>query len=397
MTLAARLVHAATVLREWRDVLEGRVADGVAPDWSVRRGWDGFLLRLSDEDLALCEHGGAASVARLAGAPADLVALARAVIEVTSSVRAAAPATESPEALVGAPRRKSGQVAALVELCRERGFAPRRVVDVGSGAGHLTRALAKALAVEAVGLERDAGRVERARARSARDAGARFEALAVGPGSLALAPGDLAVGLHACGALGDTLVEVTARDRVDLVLVACCPQKIPGAERAPLSRSGREHGLTLARDVLGLANAFEGAPDLGLRAIRVALRQLLRARGVAVRAGEETIGLTPRMRRKLSVAAEHALARRGLAPAGEAEQEEALLLAHAELGPARRRTVPRRLIAAALEVTLALDRARSLEEAGASAEVVRLFPRELSPRNLAVVARAAGVARSTSP
>lgn len=171
------------------------------------------------------------------------------------------------------------------------------------------------------------------------------------------------------------------------MLVACCPQKVPGAQRAALSRSGRDCGLTIARELLGLANAHEGSPDLDARAVRVALRRLLRARGVDVRAGEESRGLTPRTSRTLPVAAERVLSRRGLAPASAAEQGQALADARAALALARRRSLPRRLLAPALEVTLALDRARTLEETGASAEVLRLFPRALSPRNLAVVAR----------
>lgn len=384
--LLTRLDRGAALLREWRDVLEERVADDAAPAWAVTRGWDAFLLALDDDDLGRCERDMAA-LTSLPGAPDELAALAREAALVAAVADATLEA-ETHDALRGAPLRKSGQVAALVDLCRARGFAPRRVVDVGAGAGHLTRALARALGVPAVGLERDAERVARARARAgAGDAGARFEAVAVAPASLALAPGDLAVGLHACGALGDALVEVAARDGADLVLVACCPQKVAGAQRAAVSRSGRDLGLTIARELLGLANSHEGAIDLDARAVRVALRRLLRARGVVVRAGEETRGLTPRTARTLPVAAERVLSRRGLAPASPTEQEQALALARGDLAIARRRSLPRRLLGPALEVTLALDRARALEEAGAAAEVLRLFPRALSPRNLAVVAR----------
>ncbi len=386
-SLEARLVRAAALLAAWRDVLEERGADDEAPGWAVRRGWDGFLGALPDDDLAGCEVGGAPAVAALAGAPGDLVALAREVAAVVA-VREAPPPVAPAEALRGASRRKSGQVAALVALCRERGFDARRVVDVGSGAGHLTRALAQALRVEAVGLERDGARVERARARAAGHDAVAFEVVAVGAAPVALRPTDLAVGLHACGALADELVALAARDRVALVLVACCPQKIDAAARLAASCTGRARALEVAREVLGVANAFEGTPDVEALATRIALRRLLRARGVDLRRGDETHGLTPRVRRRLEAAAERALALRGLAPSSEPERQEALARARAEVGLARRRALPRRLLGAALEVALALDRARALEEAGAAADVVRLFPRALSPRNLAVVARA---------
>ncbi|MCO5170379.1 MAG: SAM-dependent methyltransferase [Planctomycetes bacterium] len=386
-SLETRLVRAAALLGEWRDVLEERGVDGEVPRWAARRGWDGFLCALPDDDLAGCEVGGAAAVASLVGAPADLVALAREVAAVVAVSEASPPAGPA-EALKGAPRRKSGQVAALVDLCRARGFAARRIVDVGSGAGHLTRALARALRVEAVGLERDEERVERARARTAGERGVQFEVVAVGATPVALRPTDLAVGLHACGALADALVALAARDRVSLVLVACCPQKVDRAARPAASRTGRVRALDVAREVLGAANSFEGSPDLEALATRIALRRILRARGVPLRQGDETNGLTPRVRRTLEAASARALALRGLAPASEQERKEALELARVEVGVARRRALPRRLLGSALEIALALDRARALEEAGAASDVVRLFPRALSPRNLAVVSRA---------
>jgi SAM-dependent methyltransferase len=388
--LETRLVRAAALLGEWRDVLGERVADGVMPDWAVRRGWDRFLIELGDDELARCERGGAAAVASLVGAPADLVALAREVAAVVALSEVSAPA-ERAEAVSGASRRKSGQVAALVALCRERGFAPHRVVDVGSGAGHLTRALARALGVEAVGLERDGERVERARARAFADPGVQFEVVAVGATPVQLLPTDLVVGLHTCGALADELVALAARDRASLVLVACCPQKVDGPSRPAASRTGRALELNIAREVLGVANSFDGAPDVEALAVRFALRRILRVRGVALRTGDETRGLTPRVRRKLEAASERALARRGLAPSSECERREALEFARTEVGLARRRSLPRMLLGSALEVALALDRAHALQEAGATADVVRLFPPTLSPRNLAVVSRAPAV------
>lgn len=386
-SLETRLVRAAALLVEWRDVLEERGDDGLMPSWAVRRGWDGFLRALPDAALVACEVGGAAAVASLVGAPSDLVALAREVAAVVEVSEAPAP-VGPPEALSGASRRKSGQVAALVAVCRERGFAARRVVDVGSGAGHLTRALARTLGVEAVGLERDGERVARARARAAGDHGVAFEVVVVGATRVELLPTDLAVGLHACGALADELVALAARDRVSLVLVGCCPQKLDGPSRRAASRTGRACGLDIAREVLGVANSFEGTPDVEALAVRIALRRILRGRGVTLRPGDETRGLTPRVRRKLEAASARALALRGLAPSDEQERDRALELARTEVGLARRRSLPRRLLGSALEAALALDRARALQEADAAAEVVRLFPRALSPRNLAVVSRA---------
>jgi SAM-dependent methyltransferase len=316
-----------------------------------------FLRALRDDELAGCEVGGAPAVASLVGAPTDLVALAREVASVVSVAEAPAP-VERVEALRGASRRKSGQVAALVAVCREHGFAARRVVDVGSGAGHLTRALARTLQVEAVGLERDEERVARARMRTAGDDGVQFEVVALGTTTLELLPTDLAVGLHACGAMADEIVALAARDRASLVLVACCPQKVDGPSRPAASRSDRAQGLDIAREVLGVANSYDGAPDVEALAVRMALRRILRVRGVPLRPGDETNGLTPRVRRKLEAASDRALVLRGLTPSTEGERREALEFARTEVGLARRRSLPRRLLGSALEAALALDRAR---------------------------------------
>lgn len=357
--LARRLADLVALLDAHRDVVEGRVLEATAPAWCVERCWDAFLGGLDDAALERCERGD------LEGAPADLRALAR---------EASRAPDVAPLPLLGASPRKRAQVAALVELCRGR--APARVVDVGAGRGHLTRALAAALGVPAVGLEREATRVERAR-----ELGGEFEAVAVTADTLAFEPGDLAVALHACGALGDDVVRAAARDRADLVLVACCPQKVPTDERAPLSRGGPR----LRRDVLGLANAPGSEPVFEARAVRVAARALLRARGVEVALGDEARGV-PRTAWRTAEGAQVALARRGLPPATAAELDEALRRAREHLARVRRWSLPRRLLGVALEEALALDRACALEEAGARAEVLTLFAPSVSPRNTGVTA-----------
>ena len=51
--------------------------------------------------------------------------------------------------------------------------------------------------------------------------------------ALQFAEHDLAIGLHACGELGDRLVEAAARAGCDLALVSCCLQKISTPTRQP--------------------------------------------------------------------------------------------------------------------------------------------------------------------
>ncbi len=394
VSLASRLGQVGALLRDVRDIVDERVARAVPPAWCQARGWERFLEGLDEEALARCEREGMERVAgALPGAPPDLVALAAAITRATAWREVAASPAEV-RALRRASARKRQQVAALVDLCRTSLPRPTRVVDVGAGLGHLTRELARALEVPSVGLERDPARVLAARALTGPQ-GPGFEAREVGP-ELRFAPGDLAVGLHACGALGDALVAAAARDGASLLLVCCCLQKVPAGARAPLSRAGQAAGLLLRREVLGLTNlvprrvGVEGPLErtLEARAVRHALRLLLASRGVEVEPGAEMRGLHRRhVQRGLGALAERALARRGLAPATAAELEAAGARAEVEYARIRRYSLPRAMLGRLLEQAVVLDRACALEEAGLPAEVVPVFPLDLSPRNLAVVAR----------
>ncbi|RMG10741.1 MAG: methyltransferase [Planctomycetota bacterium] len=310
------------------------------------------------------------------------------------ALRLSAPPPPPPAALPRVRARKAGQVQALVRLVRTVYPGCRRLVDVGAGTGHLTRALAAALGVEALGIERDPARVEAARALSG-SGGPRFEARAVGPGGLELGPDDLAIGLHACGALGDALVRAAVRGGARLLLVNCCLQKVDGVSRTPLSATGRRCGLVLAREALGLSNLsarprlVEGdhAQWVAVRRTRYALRLLLAERGLAVAVGEEMRGLRRRhARHGLAALAARACARRGLAPPTLAELARAEARARADYGRLRRLSLPRALLGPLLEQAVGLDRACLLEEAGRVVRLKRVFSWELSPRNLAVLA-----------
>jgi len=262
----------------------------------------------------------------------------------------------------------------------------------------LTRELARALGVPSLGLERDPTRVARAGAlNEGIDAGGgpQFEARELDDAALRFAPGDLAVGLHACGSLGDDLVRAAARDGVGLLLVNCCLQHVRGEDRPPLSRLGRELELKVGRRLLGLTNLIAGrrlvegdhAQVRRDRATRYGLSLLLRARGVALQPGEEMRGMHRRhVKRGLAVLAARACERRDLPAPTAAEVAEYEARAAAEYGRIQRLSLPRALLGRLLEVAVVLDRARLLEESGHRVSVERVFPLDLSPRNLGIVA-----------
>jgi hypothetical protein len=223
----------------------------------------------------------------------------------------------------------------------------------------------------------------------------RFTEANVGQQALELDAGDLAVGLHACGELGDHLVGAVAVSRCDVALVSCCLQKTSAARRVPLSLAGRV--LDLRRGALGLANlsareeGVEASSSQNLRAreARLALRYLLRARGLDIGAGVEMRGVN-RRRAQAGFAdlATHALALRGLPPPTALELRSLGDAARRDHAVIRRLSLPRDLLARLIELAVVRDRAAALEERGHAVAVAQLFEQRVTPRNTVIFASA---------
>ncbi|WP_437281177.1 methyltransferase [Sorangium sp. So ce375] len=398
-SVAQRLARALEVLVPALDIVEARVDEGAPPAWCEARGWTGFLLSLSDADLARCEADGlAACIDDLDGAPPSLLALAHAADQAARLPRR--PVQPLPPAsldeLRAVPARKRLQLEALLGAVAPMATRARRLVDVGAGHGHFTRLAAARFDRDAVGLEREPDRVVTASALAA-GGRARFIAFDACQEALAFAPDDLAVGLHACGELGDRTVTAAAEAPCDLALVSCCLQKIGAPARAPLSAAARAAGLVLRREALGLTNLTarrEGVEasldeELLARERRHALLSLLRGRGLDVALGEEMRGINRRRAHGgLRELAARALALRGLCPATEAELREREVAARAAFGRMRRLTLPRALLARLTEVAVALDRAVALGEQGHEVEAAIVFEPAVTPRNVAIFASA---------
>jgi SAM-dependent methyltransferase len=386
-----------------RDILDGRVDDVDPPTWCVERNWVDFLLALGDDDLRRCEAEGLAACAPdLAGAPGNLVALAAAVLARTElpalDVDRRAP---PPAALRSVSARKREQLAALLGAVGPMAARAARIVDVGAGEGHFTRLAAELFDREALGIERDVDRVASATARARERAGevegggsvARFTAFDACREPLVFAPDDLAVGLHACGEVGDRLISAAVEARCEVALVSCCLQKIAGPLREPLSRAAA--GLTLRKDTLGLTNLTAQprgveasiAATIEARQVRYALLRLLRERGVVLAPGEEMRGINRRRARAgLRDVAERALAQRGLPPPTAAEIAYQVEESGRRYGVIRRLALPRSMLARLVEVTVVLDRAAALAESGARITVATFVRRAVTPRNLVILA-----------
>lgn len=381
------------MIAEARDVLDERVDDGV-PSWCERRGWTEALLAIEEGEVRACEAEGLVGRARrIADLPASLADLAAAIEEITRL-----PAIEATPIDAGGERsiraRKVPQLEALLGAVDAMAVSARRILDVGSGSGHFTYLAAEAFDREALGIERDPARVEAARARVIdREADARFTVVDAGREGLAFERDDLAVGLHACGALGDRIARAAAEAGCDVALVSCCLQKIDGPVREALSRAAG--GLALRKETLGLSNLTSQArgveatieATMDARRARHALLRLLRERGIEVAPGEEMRGINRRRaHRGLGMIAEKALALRGLAPPTDAEIERHEREGARSFERVRRLSLPRNMLSRAVEIAVVLDRAAALEEGGLDTRVGTVFDRAVTPRNVGIFA-----------
>jgi len=282
----------------------------------------------------------------------------------------------------------------------------RRIVDVGAGRGALTWQLHRELGVPCVGLELDPQNVIVASSAGADclDADVSFAACDIRGGeALAgrLQSGDLVVGLHPCGSLGDDIASGVAQAssvaHVSVLMVSCCLQGKPWAPveilRRPRSLLGQRVGLSLHREALKKSQLgrSEGAP-LGVIETRLALSRLLAARG-RLEPDEELLEGLGRRDRKAAGGlkdglAVRALQGRGLPLASATEVSEAEAWAREAMPAFVRLQFLSQLVGEFVGLAVSLDRACVLEEAGLRAGLGRVFPTVVSPRNLAVLARA---------
>ncbi|HYQ14425.1 MAG TPA: methyltransferase, partial [Polyangiaceae bacterium] len=279
MSCSERLRRVLAVALPVQDILERRVEDAQVPPWCEQRGWTPFLRSLSDAQLREAEaHGLAQLLPTFPEAPPDLRELGREITDVTALAPIEGHTALGAEALRSVRLRKRAQLSGLLAAVAGMAEAAERIVDVGAGSGHFTRLSAELFERDTLGLEHNPARVATAQQRSD---GSRARFLAVDAReALALSERDLAIGLHACGELGDRLVAAVGHAGCDLALVSCCLQKISTPTRTPLA-----FGLELRREHLGLTNLT--AQPQGVEAsieVTIAARETRYALGLLLRA-----------------------------------------------------------------------------------------------------------------
>jgi hypothetical protein len=407
VNVAARWDAAARLVAGHRDLLDARpgaarsVEDdaGAAPAALVTRGWAEFLLALTDGELDALEIAGH-DATWPPGAPPSLVALAEAARAVCALPMLVAPPLSPPPIDARARRletpRKRAQIEAFARVIVPLASDAERIIDVGSGHGHLTRDIAERIARPVIGLERQATLAERARSLPS-TASPSFAVTDVLREGLTLGAADCVIGLHACGELGDAMVESAAASGAALALVGCCLQKRRASSRAPLCADAAHEArygqaLHLPRDLLGLSNLTarddgveaSRAANLAGRERRLALHRLLCLDGASgLRLGAEIEGLNRRAaQRDLPTLAARAFAIRRRTVPSSVAIEEAAAWSRVEHARSRRLSLPRALLARVLEVFVLLDRACYLESHGRDVTIGLVFQANVSARNL---------------
>jgi hypothetical protein len=411
--LRGHLASLATWLQAHRPLWQERPFTDAMPTWAQTEprlaAWlRGFAARGPDAVDALHAHLAPGASSRLEGAPASWEALvAESAAHVAwagwdASRDACAPLPRPPRI----PDRKWREIGGFVATaCRtahnagdltDRDAAPW-VMDWCAGKAHLGRTLAQRLDAPLWALDHDGALAADAEALARTDGVKlrfdRCDLLAARPGS---PPGPLgwAIGLHACGGLGNRLlafaVQAGARG---VALAPCCLHRHHGAPGWPtLSDAARATGLSLDHSALRLATADEVVARPSLRARRrrdEAFRQAIDLRLRAVRGvdAHHPLGTLPApwFERSFIDFAGLVSARLGIDLGPPAALEAALRDGTYRATEARALGAMRAVFRRPLELFAALDRALWLAEQGLSVDVAPFCAPTVTPRNLLIV------------
>ncbi|MFM9269050.1 methyltransferase [Halomonas elongata] len=278
------------------------------------------------------------------------------------------------------------------------------LVEWCAGKGHLARGVSRWHGVGIQALERQAELCRSGHELALRQGVAvqlhQQDVLAEGA-SHWLTPSTRVMALHACGDLHGRLLELAARRGASVTLAPCCYQRTEAERYRPLSEQGRqdmaEQGWRLCRDDLSMAVQETVTAPSGVR------RQ--RRRANAWRLGFDALQRDVSGRDAYLPVPSLAYGRMPDDFAAfchwAAERKAVTLPAHVDwtgyeaegfrrLDEVTRIELVRHVFRRPLEVWLALDRVRLMEEAGFRVGFGTFCERDLTPRNLVIEAAPAG-------
>ena len=297
------------------------------------------------------------------------------------------------------PGRKWQQITRFSAVTSARMPAPpQRWVDWCAGKGHLGRLLAWHSQCPVCCLEWDATLCDAGQQLS-QQLQLPVQHLTADVMQLPVAqlqPQDAAVALHACGDLHRQLIEqVVAASCAQLALSPCCYNRISAPQHQPLSNAGRQAGLQLSRDELGLPlqqTVTAGARERRQRDRSMAWRLACdlwqrETRGIDayLPTPSKPPGPAPDTLQQFcqAVAQHHQLALPA-PPCWDALEQRGWQ----RLAEVRNLELVAGLFRRPLELWLVIERALYLQEAGYSVSLGEFCDTELTPRNLLLLATA---------
>lgn len=372
-----------------------------------------YLRNLSDPALHHIETHGATEMLLAEDAPPYLRCLARLAFDLSKFFQRACPdiaVDEYQQSLASLPKTrirstKRHQIAIVTKctqsiLSQMRSDNIKRIVDMGAGHSHLSANFGEKLGLSVLAVDRDNGLLRTSKKLYGNVPNLTWHQACIGTPreDVQVGRNDMLVGLHACGSLGDHLVQKAVQSDVSAVLlVSCCLQKL-GPDlpfRHPLSSVviNDKHLLKLLqtdRRILGVTNRSRNASQSSRqgRITRYALRKLLVDRGLHFRNGHEVHGLSRHaLKHGLKYVAEKiADLHQFDLYLSEDEARERMEAAAADYRAVRAFSVPRAVAGEILEMAIVLDRAARLEEAFDTVRTTRLWPESVSVKNMGIAA-----------
>jgi hypothetical protein len=319
-------------------------------------------------------------------------------VEPLAESRLAAPGPAERNRRINARKSKQVRALAAVGAAVLSGRSERHIVDWCAGKSHLGRAVATHTAATLTAIEIDAGLCSEGH-ELAREAGITCRMVNADVHSEAawrhLTPDVVVMALHACGALAERLIQQSLSRRPSAVVLAPCCYHRGAVASAPMSGRGRHHALRLDHSALRLATLDDGVARPSVRARRHSERAYrlafdLLLREVSGRDAYTPLGQIPRawfaepfgqFARRVAERDRRQLPQRW-------SPDEALAAGTARGQRARSLGAMRAQFRRPLELWLVLDRALRLAEGGYAVSVGTFCSRAVTPRNMAVVARA---------
>ncbi|MBN2716825.1 MAG: methyltransferase [Deltaproteobacteria bacterium] len=398
--IAQRLHDTALFLETHRALWEQRPFVGLPVPWE--KDWPELsksLRHISPDQLEKVENDPVAFLAKSAVAPELSETLMRlSDVPVLPGARVSRIARQR-----GVDERKGQQIAHFVPVMADRfPMGVARWVDWCAGKGHLGVTVHDRFNHPVTCVEINPDLVVQGN-RAMQEANRKVVFVAADvlskPLSAVLSRDTGVVALHACGHLNSRLFELAIEHRpAFLAVVPCCYQRIDGMHFEPLSTAGRHTGLTFTRHQLRLPALDEVKTTASKRQFRK--REMAFRQGMDLLLRQATgqdaytpLGKIPPMivRGSFEKFCRFAAQNKGLPLPRRIDWSAAEQAGWTRQHLVSALSISRQLFRRVLEIWLFLDRVAYLEENGYQVTYGTFCPREITPRNLMLLATASEV------